>query len=720
MAKSNLGYSFICMNVLKNCRHGLMIYNKNDQYVGRSLNDYGEFSQEEVDVFEALLSPGMTVIDVGANIGTHTIAFARIVGSKGTVFAYEPQRMVYYTLCGNVAVNNLSNVYCLQNAIGNSEGRVDIPELDAHKSQNWGELQLGVHYPNAKSSCSVRLIKLDSLINLERVDFIKIDIEGMEPEALLGAKELITKHKPILYVESDRKENMTLLVKIIRGLGYDIHFHSPLLYSPNNYDRNDNNVFNNLCSINMLCTPVEKPMTLDLEKYRLTVLRSDGKVMLQTTRENIKQVYDTAIKDVTTSCMKAAHYYSDKLYLHSAALAFTEFALRTNPHDVESYHYGAQVFCRMFNYEEALKLLDAALEEAEDGGVMFTRAAVLGGLGRFDEAIKQYKELLEIDPKNPNTHFNLACSLITVGQMAEGWKEYEWRFKIPSVKQFLKVLPDVPLWDGKSSLEGKRILLFTEQGYGDIINFIHYLKHTKGAHVTLACQRGLVRLLEGYNGINRVVAFNSDDGSSLVAADYDCMFSLLSLPSVFPAIESGDCLVPKKDGWKAPCRFAKKDFKVGICWAGNDMHENDHGRSCYLKEFEAISNIPNVKLYSLQKGDSRRVWITDGPTNLMKDSEKVKFADHTSTFGDLNDTANYIQNLDLVITVDTSIAHLAAALGKPTWILLGFYSDQRWFLDRSDSPWYPSVRLFRQPLGKVDWPKVFGEVKEALVELLEK
>ena len=706
------------MNVLKECRYGLMLYNKNDAYIGKSLQDYGEYSEEEVDLFKGILKPGNIAIDLGANMGALTIPLAKIVGPKGMVFAYEPQRIPYYTLCANVAINNLENVYCFQNAVGNRDGRVEIPELNFNKDQNFGELQLGKHYSGAKSSCSVRMIRLDTL-NLPRLDLIKMDIEGMEPEALLGAKELINKHRPYLYMEADRHENMSLVVKIVRGLNYKIEFHSPLLYSPNNFDRNDYNQFGNTCSVNMFCTPAEKTSTIDPDDYRLMPLNPDGRVMLKTTEQNIKQVYDMTVKEVATSCLKAAHYYSDKLWKHNQALSFTEFALRTNPHDIDSYHYAAQVFCRMHNYEEALKLLDAALAEEETPHLMFTRGAVLGGLGRFEESIEQYREALEIDPKNPNIHFNMACALLATEQYEEGWKEYDWRFKVIGVKQFLRVLPDLPLWDEKP-LKGRKLLLFTEQGAGDVIQFIRYVDYLKGGTVAVACQRHVEPILRGYPGIDRFVVFNSDDGSTIPAEDFDCMLSLLSLARVFKDIpKKSSYLTPHRENWTAPCKFDKKELKVGIAWAGNEMHENDHNRSCHLKEFLMLQDIPGIRWYSLQKGNMKRTWETLGPTHLMENTDNIKLEDHTDTFKDLNDTANFIDNLDLVITVDTGVAHLAAAMGKPTWMLLGFYPDHRWLLDRTDTPWYPSMKIFRNPAGEENWPKIFQSVKKELAKTVK-
>jgi FkbM family methyltransferase len=239
------------MNVIKNCRHGLMLYNTNDIWIGRSLTQYGEFSQGEVELFQELIKPGMLVIDIGANIGTHTVPFAKLVGHKGLVFAYEPQRIVYYCLCANVALNNLTNVHCLRQAVGNAEGSIDVPELDFRKPNNFGGLELG-----KVSGTPVKLTKLDNL-KLPRLDFIKIDVEGMELDVIKGAESLISKYRPLIYMEVDRPDSVETLTEMMQSLDYETYSHKPPLFNPDNYIGNEQNVFGNIVSINMLCHPKE-------------------------------------------------------------------------------------------------------------------------------------------------------------------------------------------------------------------------------------------------------------------------------------------------------------------------------------------------------------------------------------------------------------------------------------------------------------------------------
>ena len=184
------------MNLLKKCRYGMMIYNNSDIWVGRSIEKYGEFSESEGQVFRDSIKPGGVVLDIGANIGCHTVAFSRLVAPTGVIFAYEPERNNFAALAGNVALNNITNVYTFQKAIGSTSGMIAVPELDLQKTVNFGGLSLshdysnGVHYP-------VPLITLDEC-KFVRCDFIKMDIEGMEKLALQGAEETIKTCKPIL------------------------------------------------------------------------------------------------------------------------------------------------------------------------------------------------------------------------------------------------------------------------------------------------------------------------------------------------------------------------------------------------------------------------------------------------------------------------------------------------------------------------------------------
>ena len=267
------------MNLIKKSLYGLMIYNNSDIWVGRSIEKYGEYSESEVQVFRDFIKPGFAILDVGANTGSHTIAFSRLTGPSGTVFAYEPERTNFTTLCGNIAINNIQNVYCFQKAVGSTSGFIDVPELDHGRMTNYGSVSLNVDYSQA-STYPVPLIALDDS-NFIRCNFIKIDIEGMEKFALMGAEKTIKTHKPILYVENDRDDNgqpsMTgsnNLIEYIKSLDYVVYKHFAPLFNPNNYFENKENVFLNeqgvqFLSVNVFCHHKDAPCPIDPQKFAM-------------------------------------------------------------------------------------------------------------------------------------------------------------------------------------------------------------------------------------------------------------------------------------------------------------------------------------------------------------------------------------------------------------------------------------------------------------------
>ena len=253
-----------------------MIYNTRDMWIGRSISLYGEYSESEVELFRDVLKQSDVVLDVGANIGTHTLAFSEIVGPTGKVFAFEPERFNFNTLAGNLAINNILNVYPVQTAIADEPGAIAVPELDHNSTFNFGGIELKRDY-SKNIYYSVPKMKIDKVI-LERCNLIKIDIEGMECEALIGAEETIKKFKPMLYVENDRPDNTKKIIKTIRSHNYEIYQHEAMMYNPNNYERNTNNVltvkneFNQaspVVSKNLFCYHRESVIQVDFAKHGL-------------------------------------------------------------------------------------------------------------------------------------------------------------------------------------------------------------------------------------------------------------------------------------------------------------------------------------------------------------------------------------------------------------------------------------------------------------------
>jgi len=235
---------------LRPCRHGMMVYNTNDQYIGAMLDQYGEFSEGENDVFRQTLKPGMTAVEAGANVGAHTLALARQVGPTGRVLAFEPQRSVFQMLCANLALNALEQVEPHWAAAGSTDGTITVPRLDSTQPQNFGGLTLGRN----KAGDSVRLVRLDSL-GLAACHLIKMDVEGMELDVLLGATDTIRRCAPLIYSENDRQDRSPALIRQLQAMGYRCFWHLPPCVRMPNFRGNAENRFPGLVSCNMLCVP---------------------------------------------------------------------------------------------------------------------------------------------------------------------------------------------------------------------------------------------------------------------------------------------------------------------------------------------------------------------------------------------------------------------------------------------------------------------------------
>jgi FkbM family methyltransferase len=234
-----------------------MMYLRHDRYVGRSLQEYGEFSEGEVEIFRSVLRPGDIALDIGANLGAHTIAMARLVGPTGFVFAFEPQRVLFNILCGNIALNELTNAKAYPLALGRAPGGTRLMPLDYNGPNNFGGIALG-----GTEGDGVAIATLDQL-GLPKPRFIKIDVEGMELDVLRGAKAVLARDRPILYVENDRVEQSEELVAQLIADGYRMWWHLPPLFNPDNFRRNANNVFGVIKSFNMLCLPRETKTPLE-------------------------------------------------------------------------------------------------------------------------------------------------------------------------------------------------------------------------------------------------------------------------------------------------------------------------------------------------------------------------------------------------------------------------------------------------------------------------
>jgi FkbM family methyltransferase len=690
-----------------------MSFNTNDIYVGRSLQEYGEYSEGEVDLFRSLIIPGMTVLDIGASIGAFSLVFGKLVGPFGVVMAFEPQRMSYYNLCANILLNDLTNVMCMQFAVSNETGSINVPELDPRSPNNFGALSLnGNRQP---SGHSVKMVKIDDF-NLPRCDFIKVDVEGMEIEALLGSNETIKRCRPLIYAECDRQEKTTALVMTIRKHGYTTWIHTPMLYNPNNFSRNPTNFFSNMASINIFAYPSEIACPIDPKQFDMQEVGKDRtfRIVGKPPEDTIRSINATEHAIMTGFCTMA-DAYAESMYDLDKAMFYLKKAIEMSPDDWTLYNKAIPILSRFMKYEEALKYAEEAIEKGGNIDVVFNKGIILGALERLEESIECYDQVLEFRPECPETRFGRSIDLLKLGKFEEGWKEYEWRFKRGSqaLREMIGFLPDKPKWNGEP-LNGKKILLYIEQGAGDQIFASKYFSKVKelGGYVIVGCYPALEPIMRNIDGVDEVVV-HSHDVSLPGNLECDYIQSVMSLPGIFGTNANN---IPGEPYIKVEKtdKFSELDNErlIGICWAGSETHPMDFCRSCELRHFDTLGDLEGVKFVNLQMSSSKRIWQQCGHIDLIEGS-KLPMIDVREHIVDFGDTADLISRLDLVITVDTSLAHLAGAMGKPTWVVLGKNSDWRWGLKSSTTPWYHSMRLFR---GN-NWEEIFSDVRNALENL---
>ena len=401
----------------------------------------------------------------------------------------------------------------------------------------------------------------------------------------------------------------------------------------------------------------------------------------------------------------------NKLKRFEGALASYDRALALHPGHAASHYNRGSTLHELRRFEEALASYDRALALQPHYPEAFSnRGATLYELRRHEEALESYDRAIALQPDYPEAHWNAASLSLLIGDFARGWAEYEWRWKYASLASARRNFVQ-PLWGGEE-ITGKTILLHSEQGLGDTIQFCRYaplVAERGGRVVILEVDKGLHPLMLSLAGADQVVSA----GEPLPGFYLHC--PLLSLPRVFgtqlttvPSAGPYLCASPDKSAaWSA--RLGKRTgHRIGLAWSGNSAHHRDQIRSINLSALLVLLDT-GATFISLQKD----VRPTDAAV-LGEHNDIVQFAD---ALVDFSDTAALISNLDLVISVDTSIAHLAGALGRPVWVLLPYLPDWRWLLDRDTSPWYPTARLFRQDATR-QWGGVLARVRDSLREFI--
>jgi Flp pilus assembly protein TadD len=348
-------------------------------------------------------------------------------------------------------------------------------------------------------------------------------------------------------------------------------------------------------------------------------------------------------------------------------------------------------------YRRALQLKpDYAEARHNVGNTLKSRGDLAGALACYDQA-------LAIRPDLAQVHLSRALIWLEKGEFGRGWPEYEWRLRCPEFA--IPHLPQ-PLWDGRP-LDGRTILLYADHGLGDAIQFIRYapMVRDRGGRIVVVCRAPLARLLATCAGVDRVAV----EGAPI--PDCEVYAPLMSLPGIFGTDAAS---IPadrpylsvdrdRVDAWAEELNLPDQ-LRIGIAWQGNPGHGRDRDRSFRLERFEPIARRPGVRLFSLQMGQGRE--------QIAEVAGRFPVVDLGGRLDDLMDTAAVMMNLDLVIVADSSPAHLAGALGVPVWVVLPFEADWRWMSGREDSPWYPTMRLFRQH-RRGDWDDVFARIAAA-------
>jgi tetratricopeptide (TPR) repeat protein len=397
------------------------------------------------------------------------------------------------------------------------------------------------------------------------------------------------------------------------------------------------------------------------------------------------------------------------------ALASHDRALALRPDFADALSNRGITLQELRRFEEALASHDRALALRPDFAEAHSnRGNVLQELRRSDEVLTSYDRALTLRPDFADGHFNAAVCRLLRGDFVHGWREHEWRWETRQLRGVKRRFAQ-PLWTGGDDLAGKTIFLHAEQGFGDTIQFCRYVPKVaeRAAHVVLEVQKPLCELMKGLGGAAQIVP----RGGGL--PDFDLHCPLLSLPLAFGTrLETIPSRTPylaapehQVSAWR-DCLGQHERPRVGLVWAGDPRkslpgaNRIDRQRSLQFDQLAPVLEVRGCGFYSLQKGD-------DAQAQLRSSTSVGRITDWSADFHDFSDTAALIANLDLVIAVDTAVAHLAGGLGKPLWLINRYNTCWRWLLDRDDSPWYPTARLFRQDATR-DWYAVITRIASAL------
>ena len=422
-----------------------------------------------------------------------------------------------------------------------------------------------------------------------------------------------------------------------------------------------------------------------------------------------KQIYERILQKQSNhfDALQLLGSIYNQIKLPEMSLKYFNKALKINKTNPAVYNNRGNAFQALNRFGDALKSYEEALKLKPDYAEAHNNLGkTLQELERFEDALKSYEEALKLNPDYAEATWNKSLLLILIGDYLDGWMLYESRLEKEDTKKDYPSYPQIA-WRGQENIQGKRILISSEQGLGDTIQFVRYLEkiHQLGAEIVLQ----VPTTLSNITGTIKAPVTVIDNKSKL--PEFDAYCPLLSLPYVFKTtVETIPASVPylfadqqKVSAWNQKLGV-KTITRIGLVWSGAGGHKNDHNRSIPLELFTNLIDLP-VEWHSMQNE------YRAADKKVLESIPALK--QHQDHLEDFTDTAALIECMDLVISVDTSVAHLAGALGKPTWILLPFVPDYRWMLEREDCPWYPTAKLLRQDETR-DWRKVINRVVSSL------
>jgi tetratricopeptide (TPR) repeat protein len=384
-------------------------------------------------------------------------------------------------------------------------------------------------------------------------------------------------------------------------------------------------------------------------------------------------------------------------------------ALRITPHFSEAYSNVGNIFEDQGQLSKAIDFHGKALQlNPNFSAAYYNRGVALHALKKFDDALSSYNKAIRISPESAKIHWNKSLLLILTGDFKKGWELYEWRWKKRDTKKDHRAYPN-PLTPNAMPPKGSLCFLYPEQGLGDTIQFCRYAKRLLelGLDVVMEVQPSLRSVASSLDSRIKVISSgepvpNFDYQSSLMSLPWVLKTTLDSIPAEPAYLSISD---RKRKEWVL--RLGKRDKpRIGLVWSGNSNHKNDQSRSLGLDEIVSILS-PAFEWHSLQKEYRNH--------DLPLLGQHSELHQHHTLIDDFEDTGALIEQMDLVISVDTSVAHLAGALGKQVWVLLPHVPDYRWMMDRKDSPWYPSAELYRQDETR-KWGGVIARIQSDLVK----